>query len=290
MDTISESITGYRVTTRDYRGCLDLILTWLDGRGDGRAPGRYFVCANPHSLEVARRDAEFSRALAEADLVVPDGVGVVLASKILNGAIRERVTGMMLFLGVCRALNERSGSVYFLGSTRATLERIVSRLASDYPDLRVAGTYAPPFAGEFAPEIDDRMVEDVNRARPDVLWVGMTAPKQEKWILRNRERIEAKVLGPIGAAFDFYAGTVRQPSPWFREHGLEWLPRLLRQPGKLWRRNLVSNPMFLARVILDRLAGRCGKHRRHGTAGCRCCTIMSGRDASRPFDLRRTED
>jgi N-acetylglucosaminyldiphosphoundecaprenol N-acetyl-beta-D-mannosaminyltransferase len=256
MDTISERITGYQVTTRSQSECLDLIESWLAGRGDGPAQGRYFACANPHSLEVARGDAEFSRALAEADLVVPDGIGVVLASKILNGAIRERVTGMMLFLGICRALNERGGSVYFLGSTRDTLERIVSRLASDYPHLRVAGMCAPPFAEEFPPEIDDRMVKEINRARPDVLWVGMTAPKQEKWILRNRERIEAGVLGPIGAAFDFYAGTVVQPSPWFREHGLEWLPRLLRQPGKLWRRNLVSNPTFLARVILGRLAGR----------------------------------
>ena len=119
---------------------------------------------------------------------------------------------------------------------------------------------SPPFASSIPSDVNDRIVNAINLAEPDVVWVGMTAPKQEKWIHQNRGRVHTRLLGPIGAAFDFYAGTVRQSSPWFREHGLEWLPRLLRQPGKLWRRNLVSNPMFLARVILERLAGRSRKH------------------------------
>lgn len=252
MDTNTERFVGYQVTTRAYECCLDLIGSWLNDRRDEAQRGRYFVCANPHSLEVARKDGEFSKAFAAADLVVPDGFGIVLASRLSKGNIRERVTGTMLFLGVCRALNVGGGSFYFLGSKEATLDRIVKRLAAEYPNIRVVGTCSPPFAEEFSAETDNGMVENINRANPDVLWVGMTAPKQEKWIFRNRNRINARLLGPIGAAFDFYAGTVKYPSPWFREHGLEWLPRLLRQPRRLWRRNLVSGPMFLARVLLDR--------------------------------------
>lgn len=250
-----ERILGFGVSTGSLESCLDTIEGWLDG---SRA-GRYLVCANPHSLEVARMDEEFAAALLEADLVVPDGVGILLASRILGGSIRRRITGMDLFEGLCARLDRRVGaSCFFLGSSPGVLEAIAARLARDYPGLRLAGTWSPPFKARFSEEDDGLMVEAVRAAAPDVLWVGMTAPKQEKWILAHRAQLGVAFIGAVGAVFDFYAGTVRRSSPWFRRHGLEWLPRLVRQPGRLWRRNLVSNPRFLLRVLAARLRAGLG--------------------------------
>lgn len=246
-----ENIFSYKVSTDSKEGCVERILDWM-ASGD---KGRYFVCANPHSLEVAREDRIFHEAIQNADLVVPDGVGIVLASRILGGKIRERVTGSDIFGGLSSAMNRaRKGSVFFLGSTEANLVSIRKKISADFPHVKVAGTYSPPFKSEFSPDDNEKMVETINRARPDVLWVGMTAPKQEKWIYRNRDRMDVRFIGAIGAAFDFYTGNVKRSHPVFQRLGLEWLPRLLREPRRLWRRNLVSNPRFLLRVIKNHLA------------------------------------
>jgi N-acetylglucosaminyldiphosphoundecaprenol N-acetyl-beta-D-mannosaminyltransferase len=244
----SESVAGFRVTTAPFPVCLAGIAAWLDC--PPAAGGRYFVCANPHSLELARVDAAFAAAIDEADLVVPDGIGVVIASRLRGGAIGARVTGSMIFAGVNGLLNSRGGSVYLVGSTVDVLDRMRARLADEFPGIRVAGLTAPPFGRSMPDEANERIVDAVNAARPDVVWVGMTAPKQEKWIHQNRHRLRVGLLGPVGAVFDFYAGTVKPSPPWFRDHGLEWLPRLIREPGRLWRRSVVSAPRFLARAVL----------------------------------------
>jgi N-acetylglucosaminyldiphosphoundecaprenol N-acetyl-beta-D-mannosaminyltransferase len=203
---------------------------------------------------LARGDPLFAEALKAADLLVPDGLGVVIASRMLGGLIAERVTGTDIFLGLSQVLNERGGySYFFLGSTKLTLARIKSRLERDFPNIAAAGTYSPPFREEFSAEENQAMIEAINCAGPDVLWVGMTAPKQEKWIYRNRERLDVKFIGAIGAAFDYYAGTIRRPHPVFLRLGLEWLVRFLGEPRRLWRRNLVSTPAFFWQVIQCKL-------------------------------------
>jgi len=221
------------------------------------AKNKYFVCANPHSLEIAEYDHEFDRAIKNADLVVPDGIGLVIASRILGGAIHERVTGSDIFEGVNSELNKRKGhSAFFLGSTQGNLEKIRRRVKSDFPNVQIVGTFSPPFKEDFNREDNFMMIEAINRAKPDVLWIGMTAPKQEKWIYENRDKLDVKLLGPVGAVFDFYTGNATRSSPFFQEIGFEWLPRFLREPRRLWRRNLVSNPRFLLRVIAQRFNSR----------------------------------
>ncbi len=248
-----EDILGYRVTTISLDACLRRILTWVEGAADGK--GRYFACLNPHSIETARRDAAFTAALHDADLAVPDGVGMLIASRILGGGIRQRITGSDIFWGLNSLLNERGGySVFFLGSTAETLARIVERMGKDYPKVRVAGVYSPPFRDAFSAAENAAMVDAINSARPDVLWVGMTAPKQEKWVRQHRDRLDVRFIGPVGAVFDFFIGRVQRSHPLFQRMGLEWLPRLLQEPRRLWRRNFVSNPGFLLRVIRARLA------------------------------------
>jgi len=247
----TEQILGYSVVSNGLAQCLDLIGSWLDSD----VKQNVFVCANPHSLVLAEDDPLFQQAIHSADLVTPDGAGIVLASKILGGEIRERVTGSDIFWGLSERLNKSGAwSYFFLGSSEETLAKIKSKMAVDYPNIRFAGSYSPPYKPEFSEEDSRKMVAAVNAARPDVLWVGMTAPKQEKWIYLNRDKLDVKFSGAIGAVFDFYVGNVKRSHPVFQKMGLEWLPRLLQEPRRLFRRNFVSSPLFLFMVMRQRLS------------------------------------
>ena len=251
----------YDITTDSNGRCLEVICEWLER--EGRA--KVFVCANPHSLVLAEKDPVFKAAMRTADLVTPDGAGIVLASRMLGGNIRQRVTGSDVFLGLSRKLNERGGRrhrYFFLGSTEANLSAITARMAGDYPGIEVAGTYSPPFKASFSEDDSRKMIAAVNRAAPDVLWVGMTAPKQEKWIYQHRDELSVRFIGAIGAVFDFYTGNVKRSHPVFQKMGLEWLPRLIRDPRRLYERTLISAPKFLGRVFLQRMRGRDGASRR----------------------------
>lgn len=217
---------------------------------------RWFACLNPHSHVVAKDDPAFSKALHAADWLVPDGAGVVLASRFLGCKVHERITGSDVFYGLHDRLNRQGGgSIFFLGSTKEILAEIRQRMAVDYPNLRVAGTFSPPYKPEFTPAELDEMIAAINDAKPDVLWVGMTAPKQEKWIHQNRHRLQVKFIGAIGAVFDFYAGRVKRSHPIYQKLGLEWLPRLLQEPRRLWRRMFVSAPLFVAEVFKWKFIG-----------------------------------
>jgi len=249
----TENILGFPVSTETLDTLVDRSLRWIALA----ERARYFVCANPHSLEVARREPSFERAVLEADFVVPDGSGIVLASRLLGGVIRHRITGMDLFRGINARLDAGGGyRCFFLGSTPQNLECIRKLMALEYPRIEVAGWHSPPFRPSFSERESRAMIDEINAARPDVLWVGLTAPKQETWISAHRGELHAGLIGPIGAVFDYFTGTVPRAAPWFLDHGLEWLPRLVRQPGRLWRRNLVSSPAFLLRVVRQRLGAR----------------------------------
>jgi N-acetylglucosaminyldiphosphoundecaprenol N-acetyl-beta-D-mannosaminyltransferase len=201
----------------------------------------------------ARRNEAGRRALESANVLIPDGVGVVLGSRLLGVAVSERVSGPDIFLGLMRSLDEAGGkSVYFLGSTEENLGRIRERVAREFPRIRWAGSYAPPFKAEFTEEEDAAMVEAVNESGADVLWVGMTAPKQEIWIHRNLPRLKVQLAGAIGAAFDFYSGKVKRSHWVWRRLGLEWLPRLLKEPRRLWRRMFISAPVFMWAVVREK--------------------------------------
>lgn len=248
---MKEDILGYSVDTCSAAAWA---AEAVDGWEINRAP-KWLACLNPHSYAVAREDKQFAAALKDADWLIPDGAGVVLASRALGGSIHQRVTGSDVFLELMKRLEYVGGKkVFFLGGTERTLGLISARLARDYPGVELAGTYSPPFKARYSSEELDAMIEAVNAARADVLWVGLTAPKQEKWIYENRSRLEVRVVAAVGAVFDFYAGTVKRSAPLFQKLGLEWLPRLLQQPKRLWRRMFVSAPVFLFHVARARFA------------------------------------
>ena len=198
-------------------------------------------------------NTNFQEALRAADWLVPDGVGIVLASRILGGNIRQRLTGPDIFYGLNNHMQESGGySVFFLGSTEETLGSISERMSKDWPDIRIAGTFSPPFRSSFSDDDIELMVSRVNSAQPDVLWVGMTAPKQEEWIHKVLPQLNVCFVAAVGAVFDFYIGRINRSHPLFQRMGLEWLPRLLREPRRLWRRMFVSAPIFLWNVLRSR--------------------------------------
>jgi len=251
-----ERIAGYAVDTLDVQGCVDSVVRWVMGKPARRGDDcRWLACMNPHSFAVSLDDALFSSALKEADWLIPDGTGVVWASKILGGEIRQRVTGSDIFKGVMEKLNGSGPfKVFFLGSTPETLAAIVERVAKDYPNLELAGTYSPPFMPDYSESELSAMIEAINVTVPDVLWVGLSAPKQEKLIYQNRGRLDVRFAGAIGAVFDFYTGRIKRSHPFFQRLGLEWLPRLLQEPRRLWRRMGISAPVFLWHVLRQRFS------------------------------------
>jgi N-acetylglucosaminyldiphosphoundecaprenol N-acetyl-beta-D-mannosaminyltransferase len=247
MPLDAEDVIGYRVYRGPMTGIVNCVTDWV--RTDSRKC-RYFACLNPHSADLASRDPFFHNSLNCAEFLTADGIGIVYASRILGGRIRERITGMDVFQGVSEALNRDGGaSCFFLGSTNETLEVIRKKMARDYPNIRVAGTYSPPFRPEFTDEDNERMVTAINACSPDLLWVGMTAPKQEKWLCAHKDVLDVKFAGPIGAVFDFYVGNIDRAGPVWQKMGLEWLPRLVQEPRRLWRRVLVTGPRFILRTL-----------------------------------------
>ena len=209
-----------------------------------------FACANPHSLVVARRDAYFRQCLRSCSSVVADGIGVKVAGFITGGQFGPRITGWDFFHATMSELDRRGGKAFFFGSRTEVLELLAKRAAGDYPGVRIE-TFSPPY-GEWSEAENEAMLGRIRGFAPDALWVGMTAPRQEKWMHANALLTRAPVIGAIGAVFDYYAGTVRRAPSWICDAGLEWLYRLAGEPGRLWKRTVVSAPQFLWLVLRER--------------------------------------
>ena len=219
--------------------------------------GKFLIdTINAHSFVLARNDEAFESALQDADALLPDGISIVKACRWLHceNAPDEKIAGADLFAYEMENLNGKGGTCFFLGSTPETLALIEKKAAEVYPNITVK-SYSPPFAASFSRSESQAMVDAVNAADPDLLWVGMTAPKQEKWLYDHWQELDIDChAGAIGAVFDFFAGTVkRAPEGWIRL-GLEWLYRLIKEPRRTGRRYLVNNPKFLWLVLKEKLS------------------------------------
>lgn len=204
---------------------------------------------NPHSYVVAKKDKLFQKALKSSDILVPDGSGIVLAANFIHNKKIKKIAGFDVHQDLLNKLNKSGGKVFYMGSSPNTLSKIKERLNKEFPNVK-AGFYSPPFKPVFNEEDNKKIIEEINKFNPDVLFVGMTAPKQEKWLYKNKDKINFKVASCIGAVFDFYAGTVKRPSEFWIKMHLEWLPRFLKEPKRLWKRNFVSTPVFLKDMII----------------------------------------
>ena len=209
---------------------------------------------NAHSYNTARKDAAFAEALLKGDALIPDGASIVLAFKFLRHKNIERIAGWDLFLHEMDKLNRKGGVCFFLGSSEETLRKIKAKAAGVYPDIRIE-TYSPPSKAEFSEEDNRRMIEAVNRAKPDLLWVGMTAPKQEKWAYAHLKELDVNgPIGTIGAVFDFFAGNIRRAPLWWQKHGMEWLYRLIKEPKRMWKRYIIGNTLFLGYLVKEKIS------------------------------------
>ena len=202
---------------------------------------------NPHSYAIAKKDDIFSAALKESDILLPDGIGIVYASSLINNINITRITGYDLLIHLILLLNKNSGKCFFMGTDTETLVKIKKRLKNECPKIKV-DYYAPPYSQSFTKTENSQIIEKINSFSPDILFVSMTAPKQEKWVHKNKSLINAKMFCSIGAAFDFYAGTAKRPSQFWIDRNLEWLIRFLRSPIKYWQRNIISLPIFIKDV------------------------------------------
>jgi N-acetylglucosaminyldiphosphoundecaprenol N-acetyl-beta-D-mannosaminyltransferase len=212
---------------------------------------------NAHSYNVARKDRQFFQALEQSDFILPDGIGVVLGYRVLGKKVKK-IAGADLFAWQMQRLNQNVGSCFFLGSSEETLKRIQQRAKKEYPNVRIE-SYSPPYKAEFTKEDNEAMIAAVNAFSPDVLFIGMTAPKQEKWAYEHFKVLNAQHICCIGAVFDFYAGTIKRPPKWMIKLGLEWLGRFIKEPRRMWRRYLISSPVIIFDALKYRLAIALGR-------------------------------
>ncbi|MES2821990.1 MAG: WecB/TagA/CpsF family glycosyltransferase [Pseudomonadota bacterium] len=211
-----------------------------------------FSCANPHALAVAETNANFRKALENSDLLVTDGVGVSIIGNLLGVNIGPRITGSDFFTALMEHQNtlitERITRVYFFGSSQKVLNLMKINLERLYPNLEICGYTSPPY-GTWSESENSQFVARINAAKPDILWVGMTAPKQELWTFNNRHKLAVSVIGNVGAVFDFCAGTYERAPEWARKNGLEWLVRLWKEPKRMWKRNFISPIIFILAAV-----------------------------------------
>jgi N-acetylglucosaminyldiphosphoundecaprenol N-acetyl-beta-D-mannosaminyltransferase len=239
-DVRTREILGLPIAMTDYEQAMDV----MDGMVARRERG--YVCAVAvHAVMVAQRDAQMKRALLGSTLTVPDGMPLVWAANALGENLPNRVYGPELMRRYSQRCAAQGHRVWLYGGRdQGHLVQLALRLRQHHDDIKIVGGYAPPFRALTVDE-EDALAEQINQANPDVLWVGIGVPKQEKWMARMREKLEVPVMCAVGAAFDFHAGRISQAPAWMQDRGLEWTYRIAQEPRRLLPRYLYYNPRFM---------------------------------------------
>jgi N-acetylglucosaminyldiphosphoundecaprenol N-acetyl-beta-D-mannosaminyltransferase len=240
-DVRKRTLLGVPIAMTDYEEAMDV----MDGMVARREQG-YLCAVAVHALTVGHTDAEMKRALLDSTLVVPDGMPLVWAANVLGESLPQRVYGPELMRRYSQRCATQGHRVWLYGGRdQGHLVQLALRLRQQNPGIKIVGGYAPPFR-PLTQEEEDALVEQINQAKPDVLWVGIGVPKQEKWMARMRDRLEVPVMCAVGAAFDFHAGRISQAPAWMQRRGLEWTYRIAQEPRRLLPRYLYYNPRFMA--------------------------------------------
>jgi len=235
-------ILGIGFDLVSYEDVLAAIGRW---RADGER--HYLTLTPPYTVLLCHRDPALKQATERAALTLPDGVGIILAARLLRYPHMGRVTGPMLMLKLCDWGRKEGLRHFFCGGLPGVADRLSERLMEKFPGFQVAGTASPPFRS-LAAEEDERIVGKINASDADIVWVGLGSPKQEKWMLEHVGRIRAAALIGVGAAFDFHSGHVKWAPAWVRRAGIEWAYRLMKEPRRMWRRN-VNSVVFVTEVL-----------------------------------------
>ena len=206
---------------------------------------------NAHSYNMAQSDTYFAEALLHSNVLLPDGISIVFAKRFLQNIRLRKIAGSDLFDFEMNRLNKEGGTCMFVGSNEETLKHIFERALIDFPRVIVC-TYAPPYKIEFSAEDDYQMISAINAFKPDVLFIGISAPKQEKWAYKYFNKLEAGHICCVGAVFDFYSGNRKRASKSMIRLGFEWLYRFIQEPGRLWKRYFFGNVRFVQLVIMEK--------------------------------------
>lgn len=229
-----------------YHAAMETIDQWKQA-----GQRQYVTITNPHSVLLCHRDRQMGQATRQAGMVLPDGTGIILAARLLGYSHNGRATGPMLMLKLCDWGRLKGYRHFFYGGAEGVAEKLAEKLSRDYPGLLVVGTYYPPFR-QLSEAEDQAIVDEINKTKPDIVWIGLGAPKQEKWMAEHVGRITATAMIGVGAAFDFHSGNVKWAPAWIRKIGMEWAYRLALEPRRMWRRN-IDSPIFLTKVIGQRV-------------------------------------
>ncbi len=241
------NILGVGVSLTDLDQAARQVESFLADGG-----GHYVCVCNVDAVVTSLKDPGFRRIQNQADLVLPDGMPLAWGARLLGFGPQRRVRGPDLMLALCQRSLAGGYSHFFYGGREGVPERLARKLVSRFPGLRVAGCFSPPFR-PLTPEEDEQVVATINASGADILWVGLGAPKQERWMASHRGRVKVPVMVGVGAAFDFHSGTVKEAPRWMQRSGLEWLFRLSREPGRLWQRYLLRNTTFVVEFALQLL-------------------------------------
>lgn len=243
------NILGVTISNLTPGKTVEVIEKWI-----AKGARQYISVCTVHTTMECQFDPEVRRAVNTAGLATPDGMPLVWLANLQSDAQVSRVYGPDLMLAVARASAETGYRHYFYGGASGVPEQLAAFLKRKFPGMIVAGSCSPPFH-ELSASENQTLINRINQARPDIVWVGLGTPKQDLWMARNRDRLEAAVLIGVGAAFDFHTGRIPQAPSWMQKSGLEWLFRLVQEPRRLWKRYLIYNPWFIY-LILQQFLGR----------------------------------
>jgi N-acetylglucosaminyldiphosphoundecaprenol N-acetyl-beta-D-mannosaminyltransferase len=249
-----KSVIGVEISTTSYGEVVRVCRTWVRERYAQRT-ARYICVTSVHGVVTAVRNPALKDVLNAADIATPDGMPVVWALRSFGVRDQSRVYGPDLMLALCRDAELFGHKIYLYGATEETLAKLRGRLLREFPRLVIAGTSSPPFRS-LTPEEDDAEVRRILDSQADIVFIGMSTPKQDFWMFEHARRLPGVVLVGVGAAFPFHAGMVRQAPAWMQRNGLEWLFRLCMEPARLWRRYLLETPVFLPLWALQRMGIR----------------------------------
>lgn len=239
------NVIGVNVSAIDMGMALDTIEYWIDSNA------RQYVCvAGVHGVIESQRDEALREIHNRAGMVTPDGMPLVWASRLFGRKLVSRVCGPDLLPACCERSVKRSWRHFFYGGALGVPELLEQQLTQCYPGLNVVGGISPPFR-PLTDQEDDEVVREINATSPDIVWVGLSTPKQEKWMANHVGRLQASVLIGVGAAFDFHTGRKRRAPGWMQRGGLEWLYRVRTEPRRLWKRYAVTIPLFLGHIFLQ---------------------------------------
>lgn len=259
MTPEKQFVVSVGISKTSYEEVIDLCILWAAERKRTQRSSARYVCVVPvHGIILAHDDPGIARILNEADIATPDGMPVVWALRSFGVSRQQRVYGPTLMLAICAQAVQAGLRIFLYGGREGVLPVLEARLQERFPGLAIVGSYSPPFR-PLTPAEEERVTRVIRESDADLVFVGIGAPKQERWMYEHRECFPGVTLIGVGAAFDFHAGRIRQAPGWIQRNGLEWLFRLLTEPARLWKRYLLITPRFLPLWAMQWL--RCGGFR-----------------------------